>query len=50
VEVDTALRTTVLAQLHDWARSEIGDIENQERFRETYALDIIRLPQTAPAS
>jgi ubiquinone/menaquinone biosynthesis C-methylase UbiE len=50
VEVDPALRTTVLAQLHDWARSEIGDIERQERFRETYAVDVVRMPQTTARS
>ena len=42
--VDPVTRSEILADLRDWARAEIGDLDRPEAFRERYAIDVVRLP------
>ena len=42
--VTPATGAAILDQLRDWARTEFGDLERPEPFRERYAIDIVRLP------
>ena len=44
VAVDPVTRAAILAELRDWARAEIGDLDRPETFRERYAIDVVRLP------
>jgi len=44
VPVDVSTRAGILAELRDWTRTEIGDLERPETFRERFAIDLIRLP------
>jgi hypothetical protein len=44
VPVDVATRAGILAELRDWTRIEIGDLDRPAAFREHYAIDMIRLP------
>jgi SAM-dependent methyltransferase len=42
--VTPATGAAILDQLRDWARTEFGDLERPEPFRERYAIDIVHLP------
>jgi ubiquinone/menaquinone biosynthesis C-methylase UbiE len=44
VTVDAGTRHTILDALRDWARTEFGDLDRPEAFRERYAIDTVRLP------
>jgi ubiquinone/menaquinone biosynthesis C-methylase UbiE len=45
VAVDPVRRQEILAELQDWARAELGDLDQPETYRERYAIDCVRLPQ-----
>ena len=45
VAVDPVRRQAILAELHAWARAEMGDLDQPEAYRERYAIDLIRLPR-----
>ena len=45
VAVDPVRRQDILAELQDWARAELGDLDQPETYRERYAIDCVRLPQ-----
>ena len=45
VAVDPVSRQEILAELQDWARAELGDLDQPETYRERYAIDCVRLPQ-----
>ena len=47
VAVDSVRRQQILGELQDWARAELGDLEQPEAHRERYAIDCIRLPRKA---
>ncbi len=44
VSIDTDMRSVILAEVRDWARSELGELDRAELFRERYAIDVVRLP------
>jgi ubiquinone/menaquinone biosynthesis C-methylase UbiE len=44
VFVDPVTRADILAALRHWGRSEFGDLDRPEAFRERYAIDVVRLP------
>ena len=44
VTVDAATRADILDEIRDWARTEIGDLQQPQTFRERYAIDVVRLP------
>ena len=44
VPVDRVTRDEIVAELREWARAEIGDLDRPEMFRERYAIDVVRLP------
>lgn len=43
VPVDRVMRDEFVAELREWARDEIGDLDRPQAFRERYAFDIVRL-------
>jgi SAM-dependent methyltransferase len=45
VAVDPVQRQEILAELQDWARTELGDLDQRETFWERYAIDCVRLPR-----
>jgi ubiquinone/menaquinone biosynthesis C-methylase UbiE len=45
VAVDPVSRQEILAELQDWARAELGDLDQPETYRERYAIECVRLPQ-----
>jgi ubiquinone/menaquinone biosynthesis C-methylase UbiE len=45
VEVNADRRQKILAELQDWARAELGDLDQPETYRERYAIDLVRLPR-----
>ncbi len=45
VTVDPVSRQEILAELQDWARVELGDLDQLEAYRERYAIDCVRLPR-----
>ena len=45
VAVDPVRRQEILAELQDWARAELGDLDQPETYRERYAIDCVRLPR-----
>jgi hypothetical protein len=45
VTVDPVSRQEILAELQDWARAELGDLDQPETYRERYAIDCVRLPR-----
>ncbi len=44
VEVDPDTHASILAELRDWARGEIGDLERLHPFREQFVIDLARMP------
>jgi SAM-dependent methyltransferase len=44
VLVDPVMRAEILDELRHWTRTEIGDLDRPEAFRERYAIDVIHLP------
>ena len=44
VLVDPVMRAEILDELRHWTRTEIGDLDRPEAFRERYAIDVVRLP------
>lgn len=44
VPVDQAMLAKIVAELQEWARAEIGDLDRPAPFRERYAIDVVRLP------
>jgi hypothetical protein len=44
VPVDRVTRAEIVAELREWARAAIGDLDRPETFRERYAIDVVRLP------
>jgi ubiquinone/menaquinone biosynthesis C-methylase UbiE len=44
VTVDPGMRAGILDKVGDWAKSEFGDLDRAEEFRERYAIDVVRLP------
>lgn len=44
VEIEPATRTTILAELREWASREISEVERREPFREQYVVDLVRVP------
>jgi ubiquinone/menaquinone biosynthesis C-methylase UbiE len=45
VAVDPVRRQEILAELQDWARAELGDLDQPEAYRERYVIDCVRLPR-----
>jgi len=45
VAVDPVRRQEILGELRDWARAELGDLDQPETYQERYAIDCIRLPR-----
>ena len=45
IAVDLVKRQEILAKLQDWARGELGDLDQPEAYRERYAIDCVRLPR-----
>jgi hypothetical protein len=45
VAVDPVQRQEILAELQDWARAELGDLNQPETYRERYAIECVRLPR-----
>jgi SAM-dependent methyltransferase len=45
VAVDPVQRQEILAELREWARAELGDLDQPETYRERYAIDCVRLPR-----
>ena len=45
VAVDPVQRQEILAELQDWARTELGHLDQPETYRERYAIDCVRLPR-----
>ncbi len=45
VAVDPVRRQEILAELQDWARAELGDLDQPETYRERYVIDCVRLPR-----
>jgi SAM-dependent methyltransferase len=43
--VDPIRRQEILAELQDWARVELGDLDQPETYRERYVIDCVRLPR-----
>lgn len=44
VEVAPVTRATILAELRQWARRELGELDGKQPFREQYVIDIVRMP------
>jgi hypothetical protein len=45
--VELVTRTKILTELRNWARDEIPDLDCPQVFREQYAFDIVRMPESA---
>jgi hypothetical protein len=45
VAVDPVRRQEILVELQDWARAELGDLDQPETSRERYAIECVRLPR-----
>jgi ubiquinone/menaquinone biosynthesis C-methylase UbiE len=45
VAVDPIRRQEILVELQDWARAELGDLDQPETYRERYVIDCVRLPR-----
>ena len=45
VGVDPVRRLEILAELQDWARAELGHLDQLETYWERYAIDCVRLPR-----
>lgn len=46
VPVDPVTRASIVNEVKDWARVEIGDLDRPRAFRERYAIDVVRLPSS----
>jgi hypothetical protein len=44
VAIDEGKRETILDDLRDWARTELGDLDRPQASSASYAIDIIRVP------
>jgi len=44
VLIDPVTRADILDELRHWGRTEFGDLDRPEAFRERYAIDVVRLP------
>jgi SAM-dependent methyltransferase len=44
VLIDPVTRADILEELRHWGRTEFGDLDRPEAFRERYAIDVVRLP------
>ncbi len=43
VTIDPVQRQEIITELQDWARAELGDLDQPETYRERYAFDCVRL-------
>ncbi len=50
VPVDRVTSAEIVAELREWARAEIGDLDRPDTFRERFAFDVVRLPSLPRAT